>query len=201
MKKILAIETSPRGNDSVSRKLTAELLNQLRSKYPGSEVLTRDLDASPLPHLKADHIQAFFTPAENRTPALKQAVAPSDAAVDELLGSDIVVIGSPVWNFSTPSSLKSWVDHIVRAGRTFSYSPEGYKGLVGNKEVYVLISSGGVFSEGPMKAWDFVEPYFKAVFGFLGISNVKFIRAEGLNDPRYQANAYDKAMKALKEAV
>ncbi len=192
MTKILVIESSPRGDQSVSRKVTQDLVAKLKAKG-GAEIITRDLSKNPLPHLDGNILQAFFTPPEARSEALKAAIAPSDKAVDELLGADTIVIGLPMWNFGLPSVLKAWIDHIVRAGRTFSFAGGKPEGLVKNKEVYLVVASGSVFSAGPFSGHDFVVPYVKAVLGFIGITNIHVVRAEGLNDPAVAANALEKA--------
>jgi FMN-dependent NADH-azoreductase len=197
MKNILVVESSPMGPQSVSRRLTMEVLDGLRKRHPDSKVIVRDLSARPLPHLGAEQIAAIFTPAEKRGEALREAVRLSEEAVDELLAADVVVIGAPMWNFGVPSGLKAWIDHIVRAGRTFAFGPDGAQGLVAGKKVYVVTASGGVFSEGPYKAYDFQAPYLRAVLGFLGLTDVTFVRAEGLSDPRTKDAAYEKAQKEV----
>lgn len=193
MKKILVIDSSPRLKDSVSRQVTNEVVAQLKNKYPGAEVLRRDLSANPLPHITEENINAYYTPPEQRNAQALAAIKASDQAVDELLSTDILVIGAPMWNFNVPSVLKAWIDHIVRAGRTFAFGPEGLKSLVTGKKVYLVLSTGSVYSEGPMKAMDFQEPYLKAVLGFLGMTDVEVIKAEGTNDPTASGKALEKA--------
>jgi FMN-dependent NADH-azoreductase len=112
---------------------------------------------------------------------LKQAIALSDVAVDELLASDIIVIGAPMWNFNIPSSLKAWIDHVARAGRTFTYGANGPEGLAKGKKAIVVVTSGGKYSDGPAKAMDFHATYLKSVLGFIGITDVSFVRAEGVS--------------------
>jgi FMN-dependent NADH-azoreductase len=193
MKNILVVESSPMGEKSVSRRLTREVLSGLMKRNPASTVITRDLAQKPLPHLGAEQISAYYTPEEKRDDSLKAAVRSSDEAVAELLAADVVVIGAPMWNFGVPSALKAWIDHVVRAGRTFSMGADGLKGLVSGKKVYIVTASGGVFSSGPYKDYDFQAPYLRAVLGFLGLTDVTFVRAEGLNDPRTKDTAYEKA--------
>jgi FMN-dependent NADH-azoreductase len=197
MKNVLLIQSSPRGEQSFSRKLTNELLAKLREKDE-IHVVERDLSASPLPHLQAEQLAAFYTPPEQRSAELREAIRLSDEAVDQLLAADIVVLSAPVWNFSAPSVLKAWIDHVVRAGRTFSYGADGVKGLVKGKKVYVISASGGVLSNGPM---DFLGPYLKAVLGFIGLTEVALIQAEGFNDPRQKDQAFAKAQKKMEEAL
>ncbi len=193
---VLIIQSSPRGEESVTRKLTQELLERLGARE-GLHVTERDLTSNPLPHLRPAQLAAFFTPAEQRSDALREAVRLSDETVDELLAADAVVISVPMWNFSVPSVLKAWIDHVVRAGRTFSYGPDGPKGLVADKPVYVISASGGVFSSGPLRNMDFLEPYLKAVLGFIGIHDVTCTRAEWLSDPRVKDVAYARAQEKI----
>jgi FMN-dependent NADH-azoreductase len=178
---ILHIDSSPLGDKSVSRKLTAKLLSELKAKHPDTKIISRDFGAHPLPHLNALTIGAFFTPPDQRNQALAEAVKLSDQAVDELIAADIIVIGAPMWNFGIPSSLKAWIDHVVRAGRTFTYGAAGVESLLPTgKKVIIASSRGGVYSEGPMRAMDHQETYLSAVLGFIGLKDISFIRAEGV---------------------
>lgn len=178
---ILHIDSSPLGERSVSRKLTAKVLAEVHAKHPGSKTITRDFGADPLPHLNALTLGSFFTPPDQRDATLTAAVKLSDQAVDEVLAADVIVIGAPMWNFGIPSSLKAWIDHIVRAGRTFKYGATGVESLIPpGKKVIIISSRGGVYSEGPMKIMDYQETYLKAVLGFIGLTDVAFIRAEGV---------------------
>jgi FMN-dependent NADH-azoreductase len=178
---ILHIDSSPLGDRSISRKLTAQTLTELKVKHPESTILTRDLAANPLPHLDGMTIGAFFTPPDQRNAALHEAAKLSDQAIDELIAADIIVVGAPMWNFGIPSSLKAWIDHIVRAGRTFKYGAAGPESLLPkDKKVIIVSSRGGMYSESPMKAMDYQETYLRAVLGFIGLTDVSFIRAEGV---------------------
>jgi FMN-dependent NADH-azoreductase len=180
-KTILHIEVSPLGERSVSRKLTTKILAGLQAKYPGSTAVTRDLAAAPLPHLDGLTIGAFFTPADQRSPVLAEAIKNSDAAVAEVLAADIIVIGAPMWNFGLPSGLKAWIDHIVRAGLTFRYTENGPVGLAGaGKKVIVASARGGVYTQGPTQSFDHQETYLQLILGFIGFTDVTFVRAEGL---------------------
>ena len=201
MSQILVVESSPRGSDSASRKLAAELVEELHKKLPQAKIVRRDVAASPLPHLSSDVVAAAYTPIEQRTPALKSAIALSDQIVDELLASDTLVIATPMWNFSVPSSLKAWIDHIIRAGRTFSFTAQGPEGLVKGKRAYLVVATGGVYSEGPYSQYDFLVPYLKGVLGFIGVTDVRVVRAEGLNDPKHVDQALAKARASLKNII
>jgi FMN-dependent NADH-azoreductase len=200
---ILHIDSSPLGERSVSRKLTAKTLAELKAKHPGSKVITRDFGAKPLPHLSGTVIGAFFTPPDKRDAVLNEAIKFSDQAIDELAAADIIVIGAPMWNFGIPSSLKAWIDHVVRAGRTFKYGAAGPESLLPpGKKVIIASSRGGVYSDGPMKSMDYQETYLKAILGFIGLHDVSFVRAEGVALGEDAAkNAVHVAETQLAEAV
>lgn len=192
MAKLLVVQASPRGNNSISRKVTDTLVQKLRAKTPDLEVSTRDLTLNPPPHIDLETIGAYYTPEDSRTPEQQQKIKLSDELVDELLAADEIVISSPMWNFSVPSALKAYIDHIVRSGRTFSFRSGSLEGLVKNKKVYVVSASGSVFSSGPFEAFDHLNGYLKHVLGFIGITDITFLRAEGLNDPANQHDILDR---------
>jgi len=195
--KILHVISSPGGAGSYSRQLGNSIVEKLQQDNPESTVKVRDLVNIPFPHLEESHLTSFFTPAEQRSPELAEAVKHSDEAIAEIMDADAIVIGAPMYNFSIPSNLKAWIDHICRAGKTFTYSEKGPEGLVKNKKVYVAISSGGVYSEGPMKSYDFIEPYLIKVLSFLGMTDISFVRAEGVKMPGVQEHALDKAIESI----
>lgn len=192
--KILHLISSPRNGASVSIKLGNAIVDQLQSKYPDSSVTTRNLVTSSFPHLEEAHLTSFFTPPESRSVAQAEAVKHSDEAIAELMAADTIVIGVPMYNFSIHSTLKAWIDHIMRAGLTFSYSAEGVEGLVKGKKVYLAIATGGVYREGPMKAADFTEPYLKSILNFIGITDITSYRAEGLAVPELQEGALERTI-------
>lgn len=195
--KILHLISSSRGGASNSLQLGNAIVEKLQFAYAGSTVVHHDLTATPFPHLEEVHLQSFFTPQEQLTPELTAAVQHSDAAIAELLEADIVVIGAPMYNFSIPSTLKSWIDHIARAGKTFSYSENGPVGLIKGKKIYLAITSGGVYTEGPMQQFDFTERYLRAVLSFMGMTDVTVIRAEGLSMPNLKDTAMEKAIEGI----
>lgn len=201
MKNILVIESSPRGDLSVTRKITAQFIEKLKAKNGAANFVVRDLTITPVPHLEEKTIQAFFTPAENRTAEQNQAIVFSDILTDELLAADTIVLAAPMWNFGIPSVLKAWVDHVSRAGKTFSFGPNGLVGLAAGKKVFIVTSSGSVFSEGPFASYDMLVPYLKTFLGFIGITDVTLIRAEGVNDPKAQATSIEKAEKQIDLAL
>lgn len=195
--KILHLISSPRGAESISIKLGNAIVQKIQEANPGSTLITHNLAEHPFPHLEEVHLQSFFTPAESRSPELVEAVKHSDAAIAELMAADSIVIGVPMYNFTIHSTLQAWINHIARAGETFNYSGKSPEGLVKNKKVYLAISSGGVYSEGPMKSYDFTEPYLRTVLGFLGMTDMTAYRAEGLKMPNLQDTALDKAIESI----
>lgn len=197
MKNILHIVTSPRGAQSYSIQLGNALTDKIALANPGSTVTQLNLAESPYDHISGEMIAAFFTPQEQLSDDQKVIIKPSNDAVEQLLNSDILVIGLPLYNLGIPSNLKSWLDNVVRAGKTFAYSEQGPRGLLEGKKVYIAVASGGVYSEGPFKAFDFIEPYLRGTFGFMGITDVEFVRAEGTSRPELQENAVSKALNAV----
>ncbi|MES1988614.1 MAG: FMN-dependent NADH-azoreductase [Pseudomonadota bacterium] len=178
---VLSIETSPLGDYSVSRKLTAKILSGLKAKSTDTQVVTRDLAASPLPHLDGITVGAFFTPPDQRNGAQNSALILSDTCVNELIAADVIVIGAPMWNFGIPSSLMAWIDHIVRVGLTFQYGAAGPESLLPpGKKVIIASSRGGVYTSGPMQTMDHQESYLKTALGFIGLHDVSIVRAEGV---------------------
>jgi FMN-dependent NADH-azoreductase len=178
---ILHIDSSPMGDRSVSRKLTAKVLGELHARFPGSKVTTRDFGTAPLPHVSGPMLGSFFTAPDQRDAAQTELAKQSDQLIAELLSADVIVIGVPMWNFGIPSALKAWIDHVVRVGHTFKYGANGPEGLVpAGKKVIIVSSRGGVYSVGPMQAMDFQEDYLRSVFSFIGLKDVSFVRAEGV---------------------
>ena len=180
MSNILLVTSSPRGDASQSSRVATELAGKLQAALPGSTLTVRDLVKNPLPHIVPDYASGIYTPVESRTPAQAKVVGVSDVAVDELFAADHIVLATGLINFSISSTLKSWIDHISRSGRTFAYGPNGPQGLVKGKKVYVVLASGGVYSEGPAAVMDFAVPYLKGVLGFNGMTDVDVVRVEGM---------------------
>ena len=179
MKNILLIESSPRGSDSYSHQAARSIVNELQTRNPGSKTIVRDLGQNPPPHVGLPFIGAMYAAPEKRTPDQAKLLTLSDALIDELFAADTIVVAAPMHNFGVPSTLKAWIDHIARAGRTFSYGANGPQGLLKGKRAILVLASGGVYSNGQMKAFDFTEPYLRAVFGFIGITDVDVVRVEG----------------------
>src|SRR5437879_2758900 len=180
MKNILFVLSSPRGWKSYSHQFASHIVDDLKARHPGAQVVVRDVAKEPLPHIDGAFATGRALPPEKRSPAEAKALALSDALVDELAAADIVVFAVPMHNFGLPSSLKAWIDHVVRPGRTFSYSEKGPEGLLKGKKAVIVVARGGVYSEGPARQLDFQEPYLRAVLGFIGITNVHAVRIEGV---------------------
>lgn len=201
MKTILHLISSPRQDASVSIQLGKTIVEKLQQSYPEAKVDEVNLLELNIPHLDAPHLQSFFTPAEKLTSEDREAIMHSDNAFNQLMAADIVVIGAPMYNFTIHSSLKAWIDHVTRAGKTFRYTEQGPEGLVKNKKVYVAVAAGGVYSSGPYEPYDFVIPYLKSILGFLGMTDVTVYRAEGLSIPGIKEHALEKAIAEVEVDV
>ena len=180
IKNILRIDSSARGNASVSRQLGDELEARLLARHPGAGVTRLDL-AGGVPHIDADWVAASFTPAETRDQAQAVRLAGSDAAIAALAAADAVVLTVPIYNFSIPSVLKAWIDHLCRAGVTFRYTADGPVGLLADRPVSLVMATGGVTLGSPA---DFASGYLRHVLGFIGLHDVRLVAAEGVaRDP------------------
>ena len=189
---ILHVTSSTRGSASYSNRVADQVIAELRTRNPGATVTTRNVAADPLPHIDDDFVAATRSPQGPQTAHQRALLAQSDALVDELFAADVVVIAAPMINFTIPSSLKAWIDYVARAGRTFSYSEAGPKGLVTGKQVIVVGARGGVYA-GAGKAVDFQLPYLKSVLGFLGMTDVEVLEVDGT---AYGPEAAEKAVAA-----
>jgi FMN-dependent NADH-azoreductase len=176
---LLHIDSSVLGPHSVSRQVSAAIAERLTATHAGLHVTYRDLSAEPLSHLSGLHLAvAQGAPADA---ALQADLAAGNAALDEFLAADIVVIGAPMYNFTIPTQLKAWIDRILVAGKTFKYGANGAEGLAGGKRVIVAISRGGFYgADTPYAAGEHLETYLRWVFGFVGVTNVEFIAADGI---------------------
>ncbi len=180
MAALLKFDSSPMGERSISRKLTEKFAKSWLQAHPGGRIVERDLTTLNLPVINGFWVSASYTPEQARTPEQSAALATSDALIADLQQADEYVFGVPMHNFGIPSTLKLWIDQIARAGKTFSYGPDGPKGLLTGKKATLLLASGGVYSGGTvMASFDFVAPHLRAVFGFLGITDVTIIAAGG----------------------
>ncbi len=187
--KLLHIDSSIQGEGSVSRDLSASVVAIFRARYPNLAITRLDLAATPLGHLTAAHFAAMQgAPAEA---TLQADVAAGQAALEAFMAADIVVVGTPMYNLGIPSQLKSWIDRISVAGKTFRYGEQGPVGLSGGKKVIIASSRGGIYSAGsPAAIFEHQESYLKAVFSFLGVSDITIVRAEGVAmDPDARSGA------------
>ncbi|WP_034294754.1 FMN-dependent NADH-azoreductase [Herbaspirillum sp. RV1423] len=194
MSTLLHIDSSARLSGSISRQLSAAYVEQWQAKNPGGKVVHRDLASSNIPHVTEALIGAYYTPADKRSAEQQAIIALSDKLVNEVLAADTLVIGIPMYNFAPPSAFKAWIDHICRVGRTFSYGDKGPVGLATGKRAIVILSRGGVYSEGPAQALDFQGTYIRSVLGFIGITDVELVIAEGV------AMGEEKAKQAIAQA-
>jgi FMN-dependent NADH-azoreductase len=184
---VLRIISSPRGAASLTTKLGDAITEQIKAKYPGSVVKERNVAKDQLPHLDNVLISSFFTPAENQSPEQAAAIRYSDEAIRELQEADIIVLDTPMYNFTITSTLKTYLDHIVRSGVTFRVTENGIEGLLRNKKVYLAFAGSGVYSEGGSEqAYDFAVPLIKTIFGWLGMTDISTYRVEGLKKPNAQ---------------
>lgn len=185
--KLLHVDSSALGTHSVTRDLGRDFVETWARSHPGSTVTYHDLAANPLPH---------WAPVAD---ASDPAVRAGNELLDEFLAADVVVVGAPMYNFSIPSTLKAWIDRIAVAGRTFRYGANGPEGLAGGKRVVIVSARGGVYSAGPAEAMDFQEDYLRKVFGFLGVTDVEIVRAEGVNlSPENKQRAVAAAHAAIR---
>ena len=175
---VLIIESSARQQDSVSRQLTRDFIEQWQAAHPADSISVRDLAVNPVPHLDANLLGGWMKPQEQRSSDELQALARSNELTDEVLAADVLVLAAPMYNFAIPSTLKAWLDHVLRAGITFKYTPTGPQGLLTGKRAFVLTARGGLHAGA---VTDHQEPYLRQVLGFIGIHDVTFIHAEGLN--------------------
>lgn len=184
MARILHIDSSPRGERLHSRKLTREFVEAWKQSHPADIITYRDVGRNPVPHVDEPWIAAAFTPPEQRTPELQEAIQISDRLVDEFLAADIYIIGVPMYNFSVPSTLKAYIDQIVRAGRTFAFELEDtanpYKPLVLGKKMFIVTARGDSgFEPGERnEKLNYQDPYLRAIFRFIGITDITFIHVE-----------------------
>jgi FMN-dependent NADH-azoreductase len=194
--KLLHIDSSVLGSHSVSRQVSAAIVERLRKTTPDLEVTYRDLASMPLAHLSGSHLAAAQGAAPDAT--LRQDIAAGQAVLDEFLAADVVVLGAPMYNFTIPSQLKAWIDRIVVAGKTFKYGAQGAEGLAGNKRVIIAISRGGFYSAGtPAAVGEHLETYLRWVFGFIGVANPEFISADGIQvGPEHREKALASALQA-----
>ena len=175
MSTLLKIQSSLFNSHGQSSTLATRFADEWLAQHPEGRVISRDLTEEPVPHLSLDRFQAFITAPEERSEAQQQVADYSDALIEEVQNADVIVLGAPMYNFSVPTQLQSYFDHIARAGITFRYTENGPEGLLKGKKAYVFISRGGVYGEDHAQT-----QYLRQILGFIGITDVDFVHAEGL---------------------
>jgi FMN-dependent NADH-azoreductase len=199
MANVLVIESSARQQGSVSRQLTAQFIANWSSANPADQIKVRDLAVDQVPHLDANLLGGWMTPAEQQSDAEQAALALSNLLTDELLTADVLVLAAPMYNFAIPSTLKAWLDHVLRAGVTFKYTETGPQGLLSGKRAFVLTARGGIYAG---SAQDHQEPYLRQALAFVGIHDVSFIHAEGLNlGSEFMEKGLNQAKAQLAQAI
>jgi FMN-dependent NADH-azoreductase len=194
---ILQINSSARSEGSQSTRLANKIVERVRAANPGATLTVRDLLRTPHPVLDEAALQALFTPADQRTPEHSARVALDDALIGEVQAADVIVLGVPMYNFGVSAQLKNWIDAITRAQVTFRYTANGPEGLLKGKKVYAVLTRGGQYAGTPA---DSQTPYLRTVLGFLGMTDVDFIYAEGLNmGPEAEAAALSSARARIAE--
>jgi len=199
MTKILVIRSSANGARSVSNPLVDQFVADVTARNPGTTVVDRDLDADPIAHIRSDTLAGIGRPAPE-TEAAKPTRALSDTLIAELSTADLLVIGAPMYNFGMSTTLKSWFDHVLRAGATFNYTPQGPEGLMTGKRAVVIVSRAGAYREGAAAANDHQVPHILTLLGFIGITDVSVVCAEGLAfGPEAAAQSIANAQAELKQ--
>ena len=177
MTRLLVVETSPRGDHSISRHLTRRYVARWQNAHPEGEVVIRDLMETDLPFVTAPWLHAYFAPSDQQTPEMKEVLRLSDELVAELIAADHIVIATPVYNYNVPAALKAWIDHIVRKGLTLGFDG---KGLLLGKTATVLMASGGIYTEGsPIRDRDIAAQYLRLILNVIGITDVTVVAAGG----------------------
>lgn len=196
---ILQVNSSARTTGSHSTRLAADIVARLQAANPAATRTVRDLGRNPHPALDEATLQALFTPADQRNPAQAARVGQDDALIAEVQAADVVVLGVPMYNFGVPAALKNWIDAIARTGVTFKYTDKGPLGLLQGKKVYVALARGGLYRDTPA---DTQVPYLKAVLGFLGMTDIQFVYAEGLAmGPEAEQKALASAEAQIEEVL
>jgi FMN-dependent NADH-azoreductase len=193
---ILCLTSSPRRDTSYSSLVAMRVLRELRQVYPEATVTIRDLARNPLAHIDEDFAIATRSVAGARTDRQRELLERSDVLIDELFNADAIVIAAAMINFGIPSTLKAWIDHVVRPDRTFRYTQNGTQGLVRNRRAILVLTRGSIYSVGPLRAAEHDESYLRSVLGFIGITDVQSIVAEGLGlGPEIAERSIDAAMR------
>ncbi len=196
MSTLLHIDSSGKGSLSVTQPLTAHFANKWKQANPGGKVVYRHLANSNLQFVNAELVASFYTPGDKLTAEQKQLLEQSDQLIAELVEADEYLFGVPMYNFTIPAVFKAYIDLVVRAGKTFSYEGGSPKGFLANKKLTIITASGGDYSAEPAKSLDFVEPYLRAIMNFIGITDIRFIKAHGSNADTIAASSAE-AIKSI----
>lgn len=203
MNTLLIVNSSPRSN-SVSRKLTRQFAEDWKARHPNGRIVERDLSDGTVPYLSESWIEAAYMPEAQHTPAQRELLAFSDTLIAEILAADVILLGIPMHNFSVPATFKAWIDQIARAGKTFSYTDKGPKGLIpSNKKVVAVLSRGGAYAaESTPGAMDFQVSYLRQVLGLIGLTDITFVHADrqGMGGQAAQL-ATEKAIQQVSSVV
>ena len=202
MSTLLHVDASPRGSQSISRQLSAAAVSAWKEKNPDGKVIERDLTTTELTFVDLNWILGSFSTPDQQTDVHKSALAISDKLIEELLQADHIVIGTPMYNFAVPAVLKAWIDHIVRAGKTFKYGSTGPEGLVKGRKATVAIASAGAYETGSvMEAYNHEKPYLQFILGFMGITDVNVVQAGGTMRVSQGQISSEEYLKPLVEEV
>jgi FMN-dependent NADH-azoreductase len=194
MQTLLKIQTSLFSESGQSSQLADRLAAQWLGAHPGGRVVTRDLSRAPIPHLTAERFQAFLAKPEDRSPEQRDVVQFSDMLIQELQAADVVVLSAPMYNFSIPSTLRAYFDHIARSGVTFRYTANGPEGLIKGKKTYVIVTRGGFYEA----ANDTQSAYLRQFLSFVGLNDLEFVYAEGL---ALGAESVDKGLSTARHTI
>jgi FMN-dependent NADH-azoreductase len=203
MAHILQIDSSPRGDRSHSRNLAHSFMAAWQEKYPNDTIAYRDLGHEPVPHMAEALIAAMYIPSSEHDSTMAEAIASSDEIVEQFLAADRYVFSVPMYNLNVPSTFKAYIDQVIRVGKTFKVGEKGYEGLVHGKKMLVITSRGADYRAGsPFAPYDFQEPYLRAIFGFIGITDITFVNANGIDmGEESRQKALAEANQVLTEAV
>jgi FMN-dependent NADH-azoreductase len=202
MSTLLHIDASPRAERSISRQLTHDFASAWKRTHPDGKIIYRDLGHAAVPFVTETFIAAAYTPPDALSPELRAALAVSNELIGELETATEYVFGVPMHNFSVPAAFKAYIDQIVRVGRTFAVDESGYKGLLHSKRATVITSSGGVYRSGsPVAPYNYQEPWIRAILGFIGITNLEFVVADGLSEVEFGKRNREQYLKPIREQV
>ena len=198
---LLHVDASPRGERSYSRRLGTKFVTAWQSAHPDAKVINRDIGREPPPFVSEAWVEGAFAPVDQQSPAARDAMAVSNRYVDELLGADEIVITTPIYNLSVPAVLKAWIDQVVRVGRTFAFKDGSFQGLARAKRAIVIVASGSDYRlTSPSSSYNFLEPYLRAVLGFIGINTVEFVYAHSLGSgPAVASQTVNEAEAAIND--